>query len=69
MAKPMPASQAENVSMRIGVKASDDVWFSMGSVDRAIYRDNIMLSRHNRAEIRWVRWRVRPRLLRAKAEQ
>ena len=69
MAKPVPASQAENVSMRNGVRASDAVWFSMGSADRAMYRDNIMLSKHSRAEIRWVRWRVRPRLLRAKAER
>lgn len=55
MAKPVPASQAENVSMRIGVRVSDAVWLSMGSVDRAIYMDSIMLSKHSRAEIRWVR--------------
>lgn len=35
---------------------------------RATYIDSIMLSRHSRAEIRWVRWKARPRLLRAKAE-
>lgn len=69
IARPVPASQAEKVSMRIGVRAREVVWFSMGNIDRAMYRDNIMLSRHSRAEIRWVRCRVRPKLLRAKAEQ
>lgn len=30
--------------------------------------DSIMLSRQRRAEIKWVRWKARPRLLRVKAE-
>lgn len=28
--------------------------------ERAIYRDNIIPSRHSRAERRWVRWNARP---------
>lgn len=31
--------------------------------------DSIMLSRHNRAEIRCVRWKAKPRPLRVKAEK
>lgn len=40
----------------------------MGQIDRAMYMDSIMLSRHRRAEIRCVRWNASPRLLRVKAE-
>lgn len=67
-ARPVAASQAENVSMRMGriVEAGDWVW--MGHMARATYMDSIMLSRHSRAEIKWVRWKARPRLLRVKAE-
>lgn len=68
IARPVPASQAEKVSMSIGIKVEDIVWFSMGQIDRAIYIDNIMLSRHRRAEIRCVRWNASPRLLSVKAE-
>lgn len=67
-ASPVPASQAENVSMRIGRMVGDGAWFSIGHMDRATYMDSIMLSKHNNAEIRWVRWKARPRLLRVKAE-
>ncbi len=51
----MPASQAEKVSMRIGrmVEVGDWVW--IGHMAKATYMDSIMLSRHSRAEIRWVR--------------
>lgn len=55
VANPVPASQAENVSMRIGMRVEDGVWFSIGQIDRAMYIDNIMLSRQSRAEIRWAR--------------
>lgn len=67
-ARPVAASQAENVSMIMGriVEIDDCVW--MGHMARAIYMDNIMPSKHNKAEIRWVRWKARPRLLRVKAE-
>ena len=51
----MPASQAENESISTGIKVNDVAWFSIGQIDKAMYIDNIMLSRHNRAEIRWVR--------------
>lgn len=68
IARPVPASQAENVSMSIGVMVSVIVWFSRGQMERARYIDSIMLSKHSRAEIRWVRWNASPKLLRAKAE-
>lgn len=67
-ARPVPASQAENVSMKIGKRVAEGVWVCTGHIDRATYIDSIMLSRHNKAEIRWVRWRARPRPLRVKAE-
>lgn len=51
----MPASHAENVSMRIGVREEEGVWFSTGHVDRAMYIDSIMLSRQSRAETRCTR--------------
>lgn len=68
IARPVPASQAENVSMSTGTRVNDVAWFSTGQVDRAMYIDSIMLSRHSRAEIRWVRWKASPKLLRVKAE-
>lgn len=40
----------------------------MGQIDRAMYMDSIMLSKHSRAEIKWVRWNASPRLLKVKAE-
>lgn len=66
-ASPVAASQAENVSMRIGIMADAGVCVWMGHMVRATYIDSIILSRHSRAEIRWVRWKARPRLLRVKA--
>lgn len=68
IARPVPASQAENVSMSMGIRVNDAAWFSTGQVDKAMYMDNIMLSRHSRAETRWVRWKASPKLLRVKAE-
>ena len=41
----------------------------MGHIERATYMESIMLSRHSSAEIRCVRWKARPRLLRVKAEK
>lgn len=67
-ASPVPASQAENVSMRMGRMVEVDACVWMGHMARATYMDSIMLSRHSRAEIRWVRWKARPRLLKMKAE-
>lgn len=67
-ASPVAASQAEKASMKIGSRVDEDVWVWIGHMDRATYMDNIMLSRHRRAEIRWVRWKARPRLLKVKAE-
>ena len=55
MARPVPASHAEKASIRIGTRVNDGVWFSMDQIERGINIDNIMLSRHRRAEIRWVR--------------
>lgn len=66
-ARPVPASQAENVSIRIGMMVEDGVCVWIGHIVRATYIDSIMLSRHSRAEIRWVRWKAKPRLLRVKA--
>lgn len=68
IARPVAASQAENVSMRSGIVVNVVVWFSMGQIERAIYIDSIILSRHRRAEIKWVRWNASPKLLRVKAE-
>ena len=68
IARPVPASQAENVSISTGIRVKDAAWFSMGQIDRARYRDSIMLSKHSRAEIRWVRWKASPKQLRANAE-
>lgn len=68
IARPVPASQAENVSMSMGIRVGDVVWFSIGQIDRAMYMDSIMLSRHRRAEIKCVRWNASPRLLKVKAE-
>lgn len=67
-ARPVAASQAENVSMRIGSRVEDADCIWIGHMARATYMDSIMHSRHNRAEIRWVRWKASPRLLRVKAE-
>lgn len=67
-ASPVPASQAENVSIRMGSRVDAGVCVWMGHMARAMYIDSIMLSRHSSAEIRWVRWKARPRLLRVKAE-
>lgn len=67
-ASPVPASQAEKVSIRIGRRVEDVVCVWIGHIDNAIYIDSIILSRHSSAEIRWVRWKARPRLLRVKAE-
>lgn len=67
-ASPAPASQAENDSIRIGMRVAVDVCVWIGHIVRAMYIDSIMLSRHSRAEIRWVRWKASPRLLRVKAE-
>lgn len=52
MARPAPASQAENVSMSTGMRVKDAAWFSTGQIDRAMYMESIMLSRQSRAEIR-----------------
>lgn len=68
-ARPVAASQAENASMRSGRRVADVVWVWMGHMERAMYMDSIMLSRHSRAEIKCVRWKARPRLLRVKAEK
>lgn len=54
-ASPVPASQAEKVSMMIGRIAWEDVWACTGHMARATYIDSIIPSRHSRAEIRCVR--------------
>lgn len=48
----MPASQAENASMRIGIRVGDVVWVWVDHIDSIMYMDNIILSRQSRAEIR-----------------
>lgn len=68
MARPVPASQAENVSMSTGIRVDEAIWFSTGQIDRVMYMDNIMLSRHSRADTRCVRWNASPRLLSVNAE-
>lgn len=64
----MPASQAEKDSISIGVIISDGVCNWVGHIARAMNRDNIMLSRHSRVEIKWVRCNERPIMLIIKAE-
>lgn len=54
-ASPVPASQAEKVSMMMGRIVWDDVWVWIGHIARATYMDSIIPSRHRRAEIRCVR--------------
>lgn len=51
-ASPVPASQAENVSMMIGRMEADGVCIWIGHMVKATYIDSIMLSKHSRAEIR-----------------
>lgn len=55
IARPVLASQAENVSMMMGVSVEVGDWFSTGHIDREMYIASIMLSRQSRAETRWVR--------------
>ena len=55
MARLVAASHAEKASIRIGTRVKDGVWFSIDHIDRGMNMDSIMLSRHSRAEIRWVR--------------
>lgn len=52
IARPVPASQAENVSMNTGARVTDVIWVSTGQTDRVMYMESIMLSRHSRAEIK-----------------
>lgn len=68
MARPVPASQAENASINTGVRVVDDAWTSIGRIVRAMNMESIMLSKHSRAEIRWVRWKARPRQLKMNEE-
>lgn len=68
IAKPVPASHAENVSTRIGTMVNEETWFSMDHIDRPTNIDSIMLSRHSRADTRWVRWKASPSPLKMKAE-
>lgn len=51
-ASPVPASQAENVSMRMGRSEEDGIWVWMGHMARATYMDSIIPSRHSNAETR-----------------
>lgn len=67
-ASPVPASQAEKVNIRMGRRVGDVVCVWIGHIDSATYIDSIILSKHSSAEIKWVRWKARPRLLRVKAE-
>lgn len=54
-ASPVLASQAEKTSIRMGRRVDDGVCIWMGHMDRAMNIDSIMLSKHSRAEIKWVR--------------
>lgn len=67
IANPVPASHAEKASIRMGTRVKDGVEFSIGQRERGMNMDSIMLSRHRRAEIKWVRWNASPRLLRVNA--
>lgn len=51
-ARPVPASQAEKVSMKIGRRTGAAACVWMGHIESAINIDSIMLSKHNRAETR-----------------
>lgn len=67
-AKPALASQAEKANRRIG--AAEKAVDSSCSIHRARARnkDNIIPSRHNRADRRWVRWKAKPMSPRVNAE-
>lgn len=59
-ARPALASQAEKANRSIGeaeklVESSCKV-----QIERAIKRESIMASRHNKADKRWVRWSAKP---------
>lgn len=68
MARPVLASHAEKVSTMMGTVVNEGVWLSMGHIVRPTNIESIILSRHNRADTRWVRWKASPSPLRAKAE-
>lgn len=68
MARPVPASHAEKVSMMIGTVVNEGVWLSIDHIVRPTNIESIMLSRHSRADTRWVRWKASPSPLRMKAE-
>lgn len=59
-ANPALASQAENVSSRIG--AEEKAVISSCSIQSAsaINSDSIMPSKQRRADRRWVRWKAKP---------
>lgn len=67
-ARPALASQAENARRSIGAAEYAVVSSWRDQMDRAINRDNIMPSRHSRAESRCVRWNANPISPRMNAE-
>ena len=52
MAKPVLASHAEKASIKMGTRVNEGVWFSTGQAERGMNMESIMLSKHNRAEMR-----------------
>lgn len=68
-ARPTPASQAENARRSIGAdeKLAEDS--CRDHRERAMKSDNIIPSKHKRAERRWVRWKARPESPRRKVDE
>ena len=67
-ARPVPASQAEKARIMIGRGAIVGSCRVREKKDRRTKRASIIPSMHRRAEIKWVRWIDRPRMLNIKAE-
>lgn len=67
-ARPALASQAENASSIIGAEENVvvPIWYDHRAMAR--YKDNIMASKHRRADNRCFRWKARPEKPRVNAK-
>lgn len=68
-ASPVAASQAEKVSISIGIMENENDKVEVGQMHRPTYIDNIVPSRHSRADRRWERFKASPVNPKIKAEQ
>lgn len=67
-ARPVLASHADSVSSSIGIKKWYPVFIWVVQVAIAINIANIIPSRHNRADKKWVRCSISPVVLNANAD-